>query len=125
MSPILRSRESNREERSREKGRGNQSGESVTLNRMDWKGLSGKMALEGSPEGSEERASQAEVTTRARVLGLKCAWGFQRLLSRPPCGAGKWIGDQQVRDMQGAVGHGEDVRTEGNDLSWLILEQPC
>ena len=33
----------------------------------------------------KERAFQADVTARAKVLGLECAWSFQRLSSRPLC----------------------------------------
>lgn len=61
----------------------NQGGESMTLSRMVQKVLSGKMALEWSPEGGKGKNIQAEGTTSAKALGLECAWSFQRLSSSP------------------------------------------
>lgn len=92
MFPIFRSSESNRGKRSREKGRDDQSEESMILNGTAWKGLSGKMALECRPEGSEGESISGRSNRTCKGPGAGVCLGLSKAFEQAPvCGAGTWI----------------------------------
>lgn len=73
-------------------GRDNQSGESVILNRVAQKDLSGKMALERSPKGSEGKSISGRRNRTCKGPGAGVCLELSKAFEQAPvCGAGKRV----------------------------------
>lgn len=81
-----------------------QSGKSVVLNRTTWKGLTGRVALEWSPEGGEGKSLPGSGNCRCKGPGVGARVAQAQAGEEAPVhGAGEWARGRRVRGTQGFV----------------------